>query len=101
MRTFAFIRHRLSLTTNLMLISGLALIPTVHAKDCGRHGTVFEIAEVSLLQVIQDRLKAAQGLGKLEALQDQVKERIIIGIENPAAVEGVKRTVQKIGRAHV
>jgi len=80
------------ITAISVLSLNLILMTECYAKDCGTHGAVFEIAETSLLQVIRDRLKAAQGSGKLEALQDQVKGRIVKGIENPVPVENVKRT---------
>jgi len=61
----------------------------VFAEDLGIIGPVYEIAERDLIEVIQDRLRAMEANGELDAMQDEYREKVIAGIERPRPVPGV------------
>jgi conjugal transfer pilus assembly protein TraW len=57
--------------------------------DCGAHGHVFEIKEVSLLAEIMDKLLAAQEDGKLEDLNKQFVDKARKKILRPTPVSNI------------
>ena len=59
-------------------------------KNYGVRGHTFTIKERSLLEVIQERLKAADNSGKIAQLQQQFQEKVKAKINSPAPVQGVK-----------
>jgi conjugal transfer pilus assembly protein TraW len=64
-------------------------------RDLGKHGEVFEIAEKSLLEVIQERLSGMEKEGKLEELNNLFAEKVKKKVLNPTPVEGIVNTVNE------
>ena len=79
----------------LALIVALCSVPlTVGARDLGAIGPTYPIAEPNLLQVILDRLQAAQRSGELDRVNRQAQQRLRDQVENPPPVAGVVKTAQ-------
>ena len=70
----------------------ILVIQAAIAKDLGTYGPVFEIAEESLLTVIQKRLMDLKETDKLEVLQRDLQEKASQKIQRPTPVEGITRT---------
>lgn len=66
----------------------------IRIKDYGVHGHVFPIIEQSLFEVIAEKLAKASKDGKLQAMQQQFKERAISKIMRPSTILGLKRASQ-------
>ena len=79
----------------LALIVALCIEPTtVSARDLGSIGPTYPITEPNLLQVILDRLQAAQRSGELDRVNRQAQQRLRDQVENPPPVAGVVKTAQ-------
>jgi conjugal transfer pilus assembly protein TraW len=65
-----------------------------HALDLGVIGPVYAIAEPSLIEVIQKKLREMQASGGLEQLQRESQSRIRREVEQPAPVAGITRATQ-------
>lgn len=75
-------------------IDGESSKHTSHAiQNYGVRGAAFKIAEKSLLEVIQEKLLAAEKSGKLLELQEKFKEKAIKKITSPAPVSGIVKTL--------
>lgn len=61
-------------------------------KDFGTHGHTWPIAEKSLLEVIQERLRAVDKRGRLKELQQKFVERVKKTIGSPKPCRTIKRT---------
>jgi conjugal transfer pilus assembly protein TraW len=59
---------------------------SVHAKSFGVVGEVFPVAEKSFLKLIEERLDALKGSGKLEALNQQWVQTVAKQANRPAAL---------------
>ncbi len=72
----------------------LLLFPcaAVKAKNFGRHGTLFPIAEVDMLQWIDARLKYLEATGQTALMQQDFIERVENTVRAPAPVEGLTTT---------
>lgn len=57
------------------------------AKDLGVQGKTFDIAEESLLEVIQNRLRAAEKSGKLEDFKEEMIQRAKKSLARPKALK--------------
>lgn len=77
----------------VILVGFLALSFPLHGKDFGVQGATFKILEESMLAVIQNRLKALESSGKLEAHQKEIQGRVRHSLEHPLPVVGIQ-TVQ-------
>ena len=65
-----------------------------HALDLGVIGPVYAIAEPSLIEVIQSKLREMQASGGLERLQRESQSRIRREVEQPTPVAGITRTTK-------
>ena len=81
-----------------VLAAVLACPTLANARDLGRVGPTYPIAEPDLLEEIQTVLKRKQASGELDRLQQQAQRRVMRSIESPAPVAGVLRTTA--GRTH-
>lgn len=66
-------------------------ITQTQAKDFGQQGTLMEIQEKSLLQVMLDKLNKMQGDGALEKHQKEIAEKAKQRIQRPVPVSHLKR----------
>jgi conjugal transfer pilus assembly protein TraW len=78
------------LSYNLMLGFSvtLFLVPS-SAKDLGVIGSVFEIKEKSLLELIHDKLKVLEDSNKLAQYQKELQVRVKRSIERPQGSAGI------------
>ena len=67
---------------------------TAHAQDLGVVGPVYQIAELSLLEVIVSRLREAEATGLLARLQRDARANVTRAIEQPAAIAGLTKTTK-------
>ncbi len=79
-----------------MGIAAIALLASfcAHARDLGVIGPVYVIAEPSLIEVIQARLREMDASGGLARLQRESQARIRREVEQPAPVAGITRATQ-------
>jgi conjugal transfer pilus assembly protein TraW len=77
------------------LIILLASTNTTIAKDYGVRAQVFEIAENSLLEVIQKRLLAIEKEGKISQIQQAFVQKVKQKVVTPPAVKGIIATRAK------
>ncbi|HQD84616.1 MAG TPA: type-F conjugative transfer system protein TraW, partial [Quisquiliibacterium sp.] len=77
-------------------IAAIALLAShgAHARDLGVIGPVYPIAEPSLLEVIQAKLRQMQASGDLSRLQRESQARIQREVEQPAPVAGITKTTR-------
>jgi hypothetical protein len=77
-------------------IAAVALLAShcAHARDLGVIGPVYAIAEPSLLEVIQTKLRQMQANGDLSRLQRESQARIQREVEQPAPVPGITKTTR-------
>jgi conjugal transfer pilus assembly protein TraW len=68
----------------------LLTISEVGAKNLGMYGQTFEIAELSLLEVIEQRIKNLKESGKLDLHQQEIQKRVEERIKRPKPVQGIK-----------
>ena len=72
----------------------LTTIPYTYARDLGVIGPVYAIAEPSLIEVIQAKLREMQANGALARLQQDSQSRIRREVEQPAPVAGITKTTR-------
>lgn len=71
-----------------------AACSTANARDLGRVGPTYPIAEPDLLEDIQRQLQRKQASGELAQLALQAQQRAVRAIESPRPVPGVVRATQ-------
>ena len=62
------------------------------AKDFGIQGNVYEIIEIDLLKQITSKLQELKINGKLDKIQNDIKQKMINSVHNPKAVTGITKT---------
>jgi conjugal transfer pilus assembly protein TraW len=82
-----------------MVITTIATVAVLashcaHARDLGVIGPVYAIAEPSLLEVIQAKLRQMQANGDLSRLQRESQARIRREVEQPVPVAGITKTTR-------
>ncbi len=79
-----------------MLIAAIVLIASqcAHARDLGVIGPVYPIAEPSLIEMIQAKLRQMQANGALARLQQDSEARIRREVEQPTPVAGITKTTR-------
>ena len=81
-----------------MVITAIAAIAMItshaNARDLGVIGPVYAIAEPSLLEVIQAKLRQMQANGDLSRLQRESQARIRREVEQPVPVAGITKTTR-------
>lgn len=77
-------------------ITALTLLAshTALARDLGVIGPIYPIAEPSLIEVIQAKLREMQANGGLERLQRESQNRIRRQVEQPAPVVGITKATR-------
>lgn len=65
------------------------------AKDLGVHGTIFEIKETNLLDLIRTKLHAMEASGEISLQQERMKEQAIATMETPPPVRGLSKTTEE------
>ena len=88
-----------ALSPPAMVITAIAAVAVLashcaHARDLGVIGPVYAIAEPSLLEVIQTKLRQMQANGDLSRLQRESQARIQREVEQPAPVPGITKTTR-------
>lgn len=78
----------------LTLISVLSM-QAASAKDYGKHGQVFEIAEMPLYEMIRSQFKELEKSGRLDEMNEELKRNTIAGIEAPDIVQGLGEVVEE------
>jgi conjugal transfer pilus assembly protein TraW len=69
----------------------LVLSSAVIAKDLGTHGALFDIKEISLLEIIQKKLAHLNASGDILKHQKIIQQRVQKTIENPPSVKGLQK----------
>ena len=67
---------------------------TAYTQDLGVVGPVYQIAELSLLEVIVSKLREAEATGLLARLQRDARANVTRAIEQPAALAGLTKTTK-------
>jgi conjugal transfer pilus assembly protein TraW len=62
------------------------------AKDLGKHGVTFPIIEQDLLETIQKKLLKMQKSGKIDLLNQKLREKTIAGVNRPRPVSNIGTT---------
>ncbi len=62
------------------------------SADLGVVGPTYEIAEPDLIEAIQTRLKQMEKSGELTRRQNEYRDKVIGGIEQPKAISGITTT---------
>lgn len=75
------------------LILVLSSTGTAMAKNLGIYGSLFDINEPNLLEVIQNRLKTLDADGTLEFHKQEIVKKMKERVLNPKPVAGVVKTV--------
>lgn len=78
-----------SVTAAALLASHVAF-----ARDLGVVGPIYPIAEPSLIEVIQDKLRQMQASGALERLQQDSQARMRRQVEQPTPVAGITKATR-------
>lgn len=81
----------LALILTLLLPCG-----TAQAKDLGVVGQVFPIAEIDMLQWIDNRLRTFEQTGELDSMRDQFKENVKQGVRRPHPVGLITTTTPEV-----
>jgi conjugal transfer pilus assembly protein TraW len=79
-----------------VMITGVALLAgqCTHARDLGVIGPVYSIAEPSLIEMIQAKLREMQANGGLARLQRESQTRIRREVEQPEPVAGISKAIR-------
>ncbi len=72
-----------------LAILGMATTVTVTAQDLGALGKTYKIEEQDLLEFIKQRLLKFQKEGKIKAMQQAMRQRVVQQINYPEPVQGV------------
>lgn len=67
----------------LLLMVCLAYFPAISAKDFGVFGKTFVIAEMDLLEFIQQKIKDSQANGQWQDMQTDFKKRVKAHLQRP------------------
>lgn len=85
----------LQLFVSLLLLFFAVFVATnASAKSFGVQGETFEIAEEHLIEMIERKLLIAKEDGRLEALQDEMRETTIARSERPVPVKGIQPALE-------
>ena len=77
-----------------LVAAAILLSFAARAQDLGVIGPVYPIAEPSLLEVILSRLREAEATGMLARLQRETQANVKRGIEQPAPVARITKTIK-------
>ena len=77
-----------------LVVFAMLLSFVARAQDLGVIGPVYPIAEPSLLEVILSKLREAEATGVLARIQRETQANVKRGIEQPAPVERITKTIK-------
>lgn len=66
--------------------------PVLQAKNLGVMGHVFPIAEIDMLEWIDNRLRTFEQNGKLDAMKNQMQNQVKESVKRPPPVQGLTPT---------
>ena len=87
-------RHSVGHARTTLVVFAMLLSFVARAQDLGVIGPVYPIAEPSLLEVILSKLREAEATGVLARIQRETQARVKRGIEQPAPVEKITKTIK-------
>lgn len=94
MRSFELRRHSVGHARTTLVVVAMLLSFLARAQDLGVIGPVYPIAEPSLLEVILSKLREAEASGVLARIQRETQANVRRGIEQPAPVERITKTIK-------
>ena len=94
MRYSEYRRQSLRHGRTALVAAAILLSFAARAQDLGVIGPVYPIAEPSLLEVILSRLREAEATGVLAQLQRDTQANVKRGIEQPAPVARITKTIK-------
>ena len=80
----------------LALSLSLSTLLPLPAKDMGVAGQVFPIAEINMLQWIDNRLRTFEQTGQLDSMREQFKENVKQGVKRPRPVGLITTTTPEV-----
>lgn len=83
-------RHLLMAAFGAWLMSG----GHVEARDLGTHGPVFPVEEPSILDTIDQRLRAMEENGELEAIRQGMEDTTRAYVNRPRPVRGLRKATE-------
>lgn len=87
-------RHSVGHARTTLVVFAMLLSFVARAQDLGVIGPVYPIAEPSLLEVILSKLREAEATGVLARIQRKTQANVKRGIEQPAPVERITKTIK-------
>lgn len=94
MRSSELRRHSVGHARPTLVVFAMLLSFVARAQDLGVIGPVYPIAEPSLLEVILSKLREAEATGVLARIQRETQANVKRGIEQPAPVERITKTIK-------
>lgn len=82
-------RVALGLALASAAVMGMPVASALMARDHGQMGEVFPIIEADLLSTIEARLRHLENSGKLDLLQQQMKDQAVRSVRQPKPVAGL------------
>lgn len=77
-----------------VMVGCVIFVSPLQSKDFGVHGSTFEIAEGSAMEMIQQGLKGVEKTGQLEKHQLATQQKVSRRALNPNPVAGLKKAVR-------
>ena len=87
-------RHSVGHARTTLVVFAMLLSFVARAQELGVIGPVYPIAEPSLLEVILSKLRDAEATGVLARIQRETQANVKRGIEQPAPVERITKTIK-------
>lgn len=78
----------------LYLLVALLLSPSLHAKNIGVIAPTFPIAEMDMLDWIQQRLQLFEQNGEMDKMKTQFQEQVKKSVQRPPPVAGITTTTR-------
>lgn len=94
MRSSELCRHSVGHARTTLVVFAMLLSFVARGQDLGVIGPVYPIAEPSLLEVILSKLREAEATGVLARIQRETQANVKRGIEQPAPVERITKTIK-------
>lgn len=94
MRSSELRRYSVGHARTTLVVFAMLLSFVARAQDLGVIGPVYPIAEPSLLEVILSKLREAEATGVLARIQRETQANVKRGIEQPAPVERITKTIK-------
>ncbi|MEZ5692316.1 MAG: type-F conjugative transfer system protein TraW [Altererythrobacter sp.] len=88
-------KRAVALAAAALLALGMIVASPASARDYGRHGHVWSIAEPDLLAQIHARLAAMEASGETKRLNEALRRKTIARVNRPEPVAGIVRAARK------